>query len=78
MVMDMALSDRFEILNATALDRLPFLSRLILDLAILVAKWQLRSNTRHCLMKLDNHLLNDIGLLPSEAYIEGKKRFWQN
>ena len=74
----MALSDRFEILNATALDRLPLLSRLVLDLAISVANWQTRSATRISLRKLDDHLLHDIGLDPSDAYVEGKKRFWQN
>ena len=74
----MALSDRFEALNASALDRMPLLSRLVLDLAILVAKWQLRSSTLHSLRKLDNHLLNDIGLRPGDAYAEGEKRFWQD
>ena len=78
MVKIMALSDRYEILNTTALDRLPLLSRLVFDFAILLAKWQTHSATRNSLRKLDDHMLHDIGLDPSEAFAEGKKRFWQD
>jgi uncharacterized protein YjiS (DUF1127 family) len=72
----MALSDRNEFL--TALDRLPLLSRMAFGAAILIAKWQRRSSTRHSLKKLDRHMLRDIGVDPYEAYQESHKRFWQD
>ena len=70
----MALSDRNEFLTA----RLPLLSRMAFDVAILIAKWQMRSFTRQTLRKLGSHMLRDIGVDPYEAYQESHKRFWQD
>lgn len=73
----MTLADRSETLTPAMLARLPVLSRIALDLAFTIAKWQIRSATRKSLGKLDGHLLRDIGLEPSRAQCEITKRFWQ-
>ena len=74
----MTLTDKFEIISPAMLARMPILSRLAFDIAITIAKWQMRSATRRSLGKLDRHLLCDIGLEPDKAHSEMTKRFWQD
>lgn len=73
----MALTERFESFGPATLARLPILSRLAFDIAFTIAKWQMRSATRHSLRSLEAHMLNDIGLDASDAHNECTKRFWQ-
>ena len=39
--------------------------------------WIARGEQRHDLARLDEHLLNDIGVTPSEAAREAAKPFWR-
>ena len=39
--------------------------------------WNLRANSRSALSKLDQHLLDDIGMSAKEARIEASKPFWK-
>jgi uncharacterized protein YjiS (DUF1127 family) len=73
----MTMSDRIENFSPTLLARLPLLSRLAFDFAFMIAKWQMRSTTRHSLRSLEGHMLQDIGLDASDAHKECTKRFWQ-
>lgn len=56
---------------------LPPVSRLVLMLAQTVVTWDLRRQGRRALRRLDDHLLNDIGLAPDLASTEGAKPFWR-
>lgn len=42
-----------------------------------LALWQVRARERHHLLELDERLLKDIGISPSEAMIEASKPFWR-
>lgn len=55
---------------------LPPISRLLMAVAIKVARWETNGRTRKALEKLDNHMLRDIGLTPAEAQAEWDKPFW--
>jgi uncharacterized protein YjiS (DUF1127 family) len=59
---------------------LPFrsLARPFRGVAAFVGTLSARRASRHALGRLDDHLLNDIGLLPDEARTECAKRFWQD
>jgi uncharacterized protein YjiS (DUF1127 family) len=74
----MTVTEKIGMLGPNALARLPLLSRLAFDFAFLIAKWQIRSSTRRSLQKLDDHLLQDIGLDARDAQDEYTKRFWQS
>ena len=74
----MVMTQRSEVLNAASLARLPLLSRLAFDFALLITRWQMRSVTRKNLERLDSHLLKDIGMQPGDAHRESTKRFWQD
>lgn len=49
--------------------------RLIADT---VARWIARSEQRHDLAALDDHLLKDIGVSPQDAAREAAKPFWRD
>jgi uncharacterized protein YjiS (DUF1127 family) len=42
-----------------------------------VRLWQERSQARHELLALDDHLLRDVGITPYEARMEAYKPFWR-
>ena len=42
----------------------------------LLSLWQQRSRQRKCLLRLDPHLLNDIGVSRAQALAEAAKPFW--
>ncbi len=50
------------------------LARLILDTLL---RWHHRVNERQALVKLDDRLLQDIGIERSQAVRESEKPFWQ-
>lgn len=58
--------------------RLPPLSRLLVDVALTLAAWEDRRRTRAALKRLDNHLLQDIGLGADRAASECTKPFWRD
>jgi uncharacterized protein YjiS (DUF1127 family) len=55
-----------------------FLSRPLFDLGRLLRVWQVRQTTRTGLARLDDHLLDDIGLSARSRGAECAKRFWQD
>lgn len=57
---------------------LPPLSRLLVAVAIGLARWDDRRKTRAALCRLDAHLLRDIGMDPSLATAECDKPFWRD
>lgn len=57
---------------------LPPLSRLLVVLALAVARWEDRRRTRSALARLDDHLLRDIGLPMDHAQTECAKPFWRD
>ncbi|WP_227751469.1 DUF1127 domain-containing protein [Tabrizicola oligotrophica] len=57
---------------------LPPISRILMGLAVTVARWELNLRTRNALEKLDDHLLHDIGLDRARAQEEWDKPFWWN
>lgn len=57
---------------------LPPLSRLLVSAALLLAAWDTRRNSRNALIRLDDHILRDIGLSPEQAQGEAAKPFWRD
>lgn len=57
---------------------LPPLSRMLVTLALMVARWDDRSRTRQSLARLDAHLIRDIGLDAAKAAKETAKPFWRD
>jgi uncharacterized protein YjiS (DUF1127 family) len=57
---------------------LPPLSRALVALAMVVARWDHRRRGRHALARLDAHILTDIGLTPDRARDEVEKPFWRD
>lgn len=64
------------IAKISAMRPLPPLSRLALAMALTVVEWEHRRRTRLAVARLDDHLLNDIGLDPARARREALKPFW--
>lgn len=58
--------------------QLPPLSRLLVDVALLIADWESRLRGRRALARLDTHLLRDIGLDAQLAEDEATKPFWRD
>lgn len=56
---------------------LPPVSRLLVEVAFLLARWDTRRRSRHALNRLDPHLLTDIGLTATARDAEGSKPFWR-
>ena len=57
---------------------LPPLSRLLVGLALTLARWEDRRRSRRSLARLDGHMLRDIGLGASTAQTECQKPFWRD
>lgn len=57
---------------------LPALSRGLVALALAFARWEDRRLTRRALARLDDHMLNDIGLCAISAQSEAQKPFWRD
>lgn len=55
---------------------LPPLTRVLMGLTMVVLNWEMRQRTRQSLAKLEDHLLDDIGLNRFEAQEEWAKPFW--
>ena len=58
--------------------RLPPLSRLLVSIAMTLAAWEDRRRSRAALNRLDDHLLQDIGLGADRAASECTKPFWRD
>ena len=56
---------------------LPALAELLGDALTLAYGWRDRSRQRRTLMRLDDHLLHDIGLSRSDVEREASKPFWR-
>ncbi len=59
-----------------AAPRLPLVAALAIGFARVVTTWDTRHRTRNSLKHLDNHLLEDIGVTPAQAYKEATRPFW--
>ncbi|AWB48560.1 hypothetical protein HYN69_08600 [Gemmobacter aquarius] len=57
---------------------LPPLSRMLVSVALVLANWEDRRRTRTSLARLDDHLLQDIGLGADSAASEFAKPFWRD
>jgi uncharacterized protein YjiS (DUF1127 family) len=57
---------------------LPPLSRLVLSIALTLVTWELRRRTRLDLLRLDAHLLNDVGIDQHLLEAEIDKPFWRS
>lgn len=57
---------------------LPPLSRMLVTVALVLANWEDRRRTRTSLARLDDHLLQDIGLGTDRAAREIAKPFWRD
>ncbi|MBK8441644.1 MAG: DUF1127 domain-containing protein [Rhodobacter sp.] len=60
------------------LTQLPPLSRLLVNLALTLARWDDRRRTRQALSRLDARLLGDIGLTTGTVDGESLKPFWRD
>ena len=58
--------------------RLPLIAALAVRFAATVTKWEQRRRSRVNLGKLDEKLLQDVGLTRHQAYRETKRYFWMN
>nr|WP_170615063.1 DUF1127 domain-containing protein [uncultured Ruegeria sp.] len=58
--------------------RLPLIAALAVRFAATVTKWEQRRRSRVNLGKLDDKLLQDVGLTRHQAYRETKRYFWMN
>lgn len=56
---------------------LPPVSRLLVAIALTLAKWEAQRRSRIALNHLDARLLTDIGLNSNDQFTESKKTFWQ-
>lgn len=63
--------------SALASRPLPPLSRMLVRLALTVATWQMRAETRKRLIDMPPHILDDIGLDRVTAQIEASTPFWR-
>lgn len=57
---------------------LPPFSRGLVALALTFARWEDRRTTRRALARLDDHILDDIGLCAVKARTECEKPFWRD
>lgn len=65
-----------ESLALLTLAALPPVSRLLVEVALVMARWDDRRRTRRALARLDAHILRDIGLTGTLAKAECRKPFW--
>ncbi len=66
------------ILTVFRATQLPPLARLLVAAAMTVTHWDDRRQTRKALAKLDNRLLDDIGLTEDKRLVEAEKPFWRD
>jgi uncharacterized protein YjiS (DUF1127 family) len=57
---------------------MPPLASVLFSLAITVARWEERRQTRRALARLDAHLMRDIGMTPVARSAECEKPFWRD
>ncbi|MCF2870754.1 DUF1127 domain-containing protein [Octadecabacter sp. G9-8] len=57
---------------------LPLLARWSVAFAVTVTKWDTRRRSRKHLIRLNDHLLADIGLDRLKARTEASKPFWED
>ena len=55
---------------------LPLLARLAVRFAVIVTEWDMKHRTRKQLLRLDDHMLRDIGIERDAAYTEARRPFW--
>lgn len=60
-----------------AQNSIPAASILAVRVAVVFSKWATRRHTRLALRALSPHLLRDVGLTPTEAFIEARRVFWR-
>ncbi len=65
-----------EALALPPLAALPPVSRLLVTVALTLARWDDRRRSRRALARLDAHMLRDIGLNAPRAAAECGKPFW--
>lgn len=65
-----------EALALPPLASLPPVSRLMVAVALTLARWEDRRRSRRALSLLDAHMLRDIGLTEAGAHAETGKPFW--
>ena len=63
--------------QASAPDLAAATGRLVGALLTELERWRARHRQRHALLRLDDHLLADIGLTRAEAEAEARKPFWR-
>lgn len=63
--------------NLSAAPRLPLIAKVFVYCAGVVVTWDARRRTRIDLSRLDDSLLDDLGMTRREAYREYRKYFWQ-
>ncbi len=73
----LATPPRLERLRNTGGYPLPLLARLALNFAEIVTLWDMKRRTRKALARLDDHLLQDIGIERDAALTEARRPFWQ-
>lgn len=56
---------------------IPAISLLAVRVAVVFSKWATRRRTRLALRSLTPDQLRDVGLTPSDAYIEARRVFWR-
>ncbi len=61
----------------TAQNRMPAVSVLAVQFAVVVSKWATHRRSRLALKQLDAHLLRDVGLTQAEAELESRRVFWR-
>lgn len=57
---------------------LPAASVFAVRVAVMAAKWTVRSRTRNALKTLEPHILRDVGLTRQAALDEAGRWFWQD
>lgn len=55
---------------------MPLLARWAVNFAVIVTQWDMKYRTRKQLMRLDDHILRDIGIERDAAYTEARRPFW--
>ena len=70
-------SDQTALEGLSAHTTLPAPSRIAVQVAWCYLLWTQRRKSRVRLRELDDHMLNDIGLSPREAFDEARKPFWR-
>lgn len=61
----------------TAQNSIPATSLLAVRVAVVFSKWATRRRTRLALRALTPDQLRDVGLTPTDAFVEARRVFWQ-